>query len=201
MPLLAIESALTGCSVAIAKGEKILAFGKDDKLSGQAASLVPLIEKVMREAGLTFGELQKIIVTCGPGSFTGIRIGLATAQALGFASGVKVQCLTTLAAAAVRAHRKYADASRILAQLPAGKGELYTQVFEHLRAESEPALLTPEAAEALGKTCHAVAAEAPDARDVAWLAAQKEAAFLLAEPFYIRPPDAKPAKPLAARAQ
>ena len=73
--------------------------------TGQAERLVPMIEAVMARANLRFEDLDLIAVTLGPGAFTGVRIGIATAEGLGLASGRPVLGLTSFEAVEIgRAH-------------------------------------------------------------------------------------------------
>ncbi len=194
MCILAIESACRGCSVALMRDGNIIAYVRDDQPSRQAAQLVPMIERIMRDAQCSFSDLARIAVSVGPGSFTGIRIGLATACGIGFAANVPVVGISTLAAMAAAVE---SDCASVLAVLEAGKGEVYVQAFDSapkLRAVGEAKVMSPDAMQALAHERDAVTRELPDAQGVAWLAAHGEDALLLPpEPLYIRPPDAKPA--------
>src|SRR2546421_3096138 len=87
MRVLAFDSSGGGCSAAALSGERVLATESAPMLRGQAEHLVPMIARVMSAAGLGFGELDLIAVTLGPGAFTGVRIGIATAQGLALATG------------------------------------------------------------------------------------------------------------------
>jgi tRNA threonylcarbamoyladenosine biosynthesis protein TsaB len=100
--VLAIDTALEACSAAV------LDTGRADGLTmrslpmmrGHAEALMPLIATVMSDAGVEFHELNRIAVTVGPGSFTGLRVGVAAARAIALASGKPAVGLTTLAALA-----------------------------------------------------------------------------------------------------
>ena len=102
MRVLAIDTALEACSAAV------LDTGRPDGLTsrslpmsrGHAEALMPLIAAVMSEADVEFADLDRIAVTVGPGSFTGLRVGVAAARALALAAGKPVVGLTTLAALA-----------------------------------------------------------------------------------------------------
>jgi tRNA threonylcarbamoyladenosine biosynthesis protein TsaB len=211
MPILAIESAWRGCSVAVAEGETVLAYLREDEPNRQSARLVPMIEEAMRAAGLQFPQLSRIAATHGPGSFTGIRIGLATARALGFAAAVPVFGVSTLAAMAagiLSASSVNSGApsltlppagggdKKVLALLDAGRGESYAQIFtaDPFSAVGDAAIVSAAEAEALAGTCDLVTREAPDARAVAWLAAREEF-WGAPDPLYIRPCAAKPVHP------
>ena len=92
MRLLAIDTALAACSAAVldtASGG-ILASESLPMLRGHAEALIPLLGRVMQQSGLAFADLDRIVVTTGPGSFTGLRVGIAAARGLGVATGVPV---------------------------------------------------------------------------------------------------------------
>lgn len=178
--LLALDAALGPGSVAIARGGEVVVFREITEREQQAAQLVPLMEAALQEARITYHNLDKIVCSVGPGSFTGIRIGLATARGVGFATGKRVIGISSLAAAALATGRE-------TAYLPAGKGECYTQRFhmENLSPLGDISLI-PEA-DAPGRPL-----ELPTARHYLTLAAEKYSHLHLApEPLYIRPPDAK----------
>jgi tRNA threonylcarbamoyladenosine biosynthesis protein TsaB len=98
MRTLAIETASEACSIALIEGEALLAH--DHRLIGRghAEALVPMIGALPGK-----GRAERILVSLGPGSFTGVRIGLATARALGFAWGAEVLGFPTLALIAAQA--------------------------------------------------------------------------------------------------
>lgn len=106
MRLLAIDTALEACSVAVLDGE-----GEDMRLTaasevlgrGHAERLMGMIGEVMAEAGTAFTALDRIVVTTGPGSFTGLRVGLAAARGIALVVGAPAVGVTTLAALAEQA--------------------------------------------------------------------------------------------------
>ena len=83
--LLALDTAGTACSAAVWCAGKVRARRFEVMARGQSERLVPMIEAVMSEAGIAYGALDAVAVTLGPGGFTGVRIGLATARALALA--------------------------------------------------------------------------------------------------------------------
>ncbi|MBI4275667.1 MAG: tRNA (adenosine(37)-N6)-threonylcarbamoyltransferase complex dimerization subunit type 1 TsaB, partial [Rhizobiales bacterium] len=100
MRLLAIDTALEACSVAVfdtAHGD-IAVSESQPMVRGHAEALMPLIAGVMDTTGLSFANIDRVAVTIGPGSFTGLRVGLAAARGIGLAAGKPVVGLTTLAA-------------------------------------------------------------------------------------------------------
>ncbi|MDX1711849.1 MAG: tRNA (adenosine(37)-N6)-threonylcarbamoyltransferase complex dimerization subunit type 1 TsaB, partial [Rhodovibrionaceae bacterium] len=85
--LLALDAAGTACSAAIVVDGRLVAARFESMRRGHSERLVPMIGEVMAEAGLAYADLDAVGVTRGPGAFTGVRIGLATARAIGLAAG------------------------------------------------------------------------------------------------------------------
>ena len=102
MLVLAIDTALEACSAAIfdSAQESIIAAETEIMARGHAESSMPLVERVMRDANLDFFALDRIAVTVGPGSFTGLRVGIAAARGIALAAKKEVVGITTLAALA-----------------------------------------------------------------------------------------------------
>ena len=96
MTILAVETALGACSVAVLDGEKILAHHFEEMARGHAEALAPLVETAMMKAGITFSALDRLAVTTGPGTFTGQRVGLAFMRGLRVALKKPLTGLTTL---------------------------------------------------------------------------------------------------------
>ena len=95
----------------------------------QAVQLVPAIDTLMRESGVTYADLGHIITTIGPGSFTGVRIGLATLHGLVLVTQTPIKTLTSLAAMAWEVAQHPSAPESFLVILRAGKGEVYAQEF------------------------------------------------------------------------
>ena len=100
MRVLAIDTALEACSAAMldTAHADVAAYESLPMARGHAEALIPLIARVMHRAGLTFAELDRIAVTTGPGSFTGLRVGISAARGIGLAAAKPVVGLSTLAA-------------------------------------------------------------------------------------------------------
>jgi tRNA threonylcarbamoyladenosine biosynthesis protein TsaB len=102
MLVLAIDTALEACSAAIFDSveETIVASDSQIMARGHAEALMPLIASVMRQAAISFSALDRIAVTVGPGSFTGLRVGIAAARGIALATRKPVVGVTTLSALA-----------------------------------------------------------------------------------------------------
>lgn len=130
-PVLAIDSALGGCAVAVVDGEKACARTLETERE-QAAKLMPMVQDAMDAAGVAFADLGLIVTTTGPGSFTGLRIGLSAARALGLALNVPVQGVTTFDAMV----QSCAPRRPSLVVLESKRADFYVQAFDALgRAE------------------------------------------------------------------
>lgn len=95
MALLAFDVAGNACSAAVWSGGGVVSHVSEDMERGQAERLAPMLQYVMDRAALAFSQLQIIAVTLGPGSFTGIRIGLSMAKGLALATGRPLHGVTT----------------------------------------------------------------------------------------------------------
>jgi tRNA threonylcarbamoyladenosine biosynthesis protein TsaB len=104
-----------------------------------ARELMPAVAAVMDEAGMTFGELDAIAVGIGPGTFTGLRIGVATARALAGSAGVELRPVPSLAALA-----EGIEADAALPLIDARRGELFAALYESGRRRWGPLAAVPE---------------------------------------------------------
>lgn len=147
MLLLAFDTTAPACSIALVRDGAEIAGARQLMPQGQAEALVPLIERVMAEAGISYACLDRIAVTVGPGSFTGVRVGLSTARALGLAAGKPVIGVSSLEvlAAAVPGDERAAGMS-ILAAADTKRGEVYIQPYcaTGQEPQGEAVALAPE---------------------------------------------------------
>ena len=90
MNILAIDTTSTGLSIALVKGEESHYFTKEIGKSGHSATLMPQIDDMLKSHGVSVQNLDAVAVNVGPGSFTGIRIGVSAMTAIAFATGAKV---------------------------------------------------------------------------------------------------------------
>lgn len=144
MRVLAIETASEACSVALFDGEGMVAHEHRVMGRGHAEALVPMIAALPGK-----GRADRILVSLGPGSFTGVRIGLATARALGFAWGAEVLGYPTLALVAAQAGAALGQAA-VTVCMNGGHGEWFVQDFADAAPHSALRSLTPAAAGARG---------------------------------------------------
>ena len=198
--MLAIETATEACSVALFEDNLLLDLRHEVLGRGHAERLVPMIAELPDK-----GRAAQILVSLGPGSFTGVRIGLATARALGIAWNVEVSGYPTLALVAAMAQRR--DPLPVTVCMNGGHGQWFVQAFD---ADGQPAGLplsqTPEQAFpekpcsfAAGNRAEEMVRHAgagakalnllPDAREILSLPTNLLTADLA--PIYGRPPDAQ----------
>jgi tRNA threonylcarbamoyladenosine biosynthesis protein TsaB len=212
LKLLAVETALGACSVAVLEGEKILAHQFEEMTRGHAERLAPMVEKAMQDAEIGFAALDGLAVTTGPGTFTGQRVGLAFMRGLRVALKKPLTGITTLEAMAAATR-----AARAAAIHDAKRGEAYLLLWEEgetvlpptvmpfadavsrIRAFGSCALAgtgAPAAAAALGEEFELTHVRQPDALWVARLAMVRPSPEGPPAPLYLRAPDAKlPAPP------
>lgn len=199
MRTLVIECATDACSAAVFDGASLVAGACETIGRGHAERLVPMIAELPGK-----GRADRIAVSLGPGSFTGVRIGLAAARALALAWGCSLSGYPTLALVAAMARRNSADPVTVC--MTGGHGQWFVQDFgaDDL-PECEVRSLAPEEA---AKSAHALVAGSqaealvalrrqgtglqllPDAR--AWARLPAEFATLPVSPIYGRTPDARP---------
>ena len=145
MTLLGFDTATTTCSAALWAGGAVTAHRRSETGGRHAETLVPMLREVAAGGGTTLAAVDAFAVTVGPGSFTGIRIGLAAARGLALAGKralIGLSTLEVLAADVPEGERE----GPILAALDAGRGRLYVQLFDRsLASLSEPEALSAEA--------------------------------------------------------
>ncbi|HEX5281440.1 MAG TPA: tRNA (adenosine(37)-N6)-threonylcarbamoyltransferase complex dimerization subunit type 1 TsaB [Micropepsaceae bacterium] len=127
--ILALDTALGACSAAVLSSERVIAEEHEIMLRGHAEALAPMVQRVMRDAGLPFSQLQRLAVTVGPGTFTGQRVGLAFARALAVALKIPVIGTTTLEALAEEALATYPQARWAVVAADAKRDEIYLCVL------------------------------------------------------------------------
>lgn len=134
-----MDTALGACSVAVRVAGRTAAFELEIRPRGHAGALVPMVLRVLAGAGLKLPDLDRIAVTVGPGSFTGLRVGLSAARGFALATGVPLVGLTTLEALAAGACSLAdcdAEGDYITVAIDARRDEIYCQTFR--RSGREP---------------------------------------------------------------
>jgi tRNA threonylcarbamoyl adenosine modification protein YeaZ len=218
MLILAIDTALDACAAGVldTNAGRLIAQETLPMKRGHAEALMPLIARVIESAGIAFAALDRIVATTGPGSFTGLRVGLSAARGIALAADKPVVGVTTLAAFAapvISENHKPPVMSAIDArhdqvyfQTMSGDG---TTLVHPCVAPVEEALaasrfgaphLVGNAAQLLADRwpAHAVPPiavdlrSAPDIAWVAWLGATANPNAAPPRPYYLRAPDAKP---------
>jgi tRNA threonylcarbamoyl adenosine modification protein YeaZ len=218
MRVLAIDTALDACSAAVLDTVRAEIVAAESRVMarGHAEALIPMIARVMAASRIEFGELDRIAVTVGPGSFTGLRVGIAAARGIALAAGKPAIGLTTLSGYAAP-HIAADDTRSVAAVIDARHEHVYLQVFgpggrtvvaprvAPLR-EAVLAALTGSA-RIVGSGADLIAASWPrtqpapalvdqrGAPDIDWIARLGAAAgdpHGPPKPLYLRPPDAQP---------
>jgi tRNA threonylcarbamoyladenosine biosynthesis protein TsaB len=135
--ILALETATRSVSVALLRGEQLIGEASGERERSAAESLLPCVDAVLGEAGLSPQDIEAFAVSVGPGSFTSLRVGIATAKGLAFGSGCPVAPVRTLAALALAAG---AGSEPVVTLLDARRGELYAGAWKRYGSAAHPVL-------------------------------------------------------------
>lgn len=217
LTVLALDSAGSACSAALWQDGRIAAHRFAEMEHGHAEALIPMVQEVMGRAGIAYDDLDLIAAGTGPGSYTGVRVGLAAARAIASAADKPLSGISNFEAVLAAAAPERPN----LVALETRRADLYIQLFAtDGRAQSPPTIVTEEglaglfgrdeadilvagdaaaravdlliAAGRAARVC--VRAGHSDARFVATLAAERWIATGTtgsAAPVYLRPPDAR----------
>lgn len=140
MTVLGIETSTRVCAAAVARGDRVLSERIVDERYIHAERLMGMVDEVVREGKISLDGIRVIAVSIGPGSFTGLRIGLSVAKGLGFAMDkplIGVPTLRALAERVVRAEGS-SDARFICPVLESRRDEVYCQLFRRQGSSLEP---------------------------------------------------------------
>jgi tRNA threonylcarbamoyladenosine biosynthesis protein TsaB len=213
--ILALDCATDGCAVALVRGGRVLATETIDAERGQAELLLPMVERARDAAQIALSDVARVAVTTGPGSFTGIRIGLSAARGLALTLNVPVVGIDCFAAIA---HGVPADLRQdgLTVAIESKRDALFAQSFDSaLNSLGDAVALSPAQLAATltmnmigGRTIAGTGAarlaaadpslhllpsyRRPDPVALAKLGALADPATALARPLYLRPPDAAP---------
>ncbi|MET3853246.1 MULTISPECIES: tRNA (adenosine(37)-N6)-threonylcarbamoyltransferase complex dimerization subunit type 1 TsaB [unclassified Rhizobium] len=210
MIVLALDTAGVDCAAAVydSGSDTMLGEASDMIGKGHAEHLMGIVDRVLAQAGKKLAMVERIAVTIGPGSFTGIRVGVAAARGFALALNIPTVGITTLETMAA-AQRVKTPGRAVLAAMDAKRGEIYLQSFS---AEGEPLddprAVTIEEAQAFASTFDGeiTGSAAPLLRPeltgdyansfpisfVARLGAAADPSSGKPKPLYLRGPDAKP---------
>ncbi len=222
MRLMVIDTALGLCTAGVfaVDGTDVRHLGlrSEPMVKGHSERIAGFARDAAVEAGVGFADLDRIGVTVGPGSFTGLRVGLAFAQGLAAALDRPLVGISALDALAASVE----EASAVAALIDARRGQVYARFWTHGAAEGPPQVLTLDAAAARittmgsdavlvgsGAALFAEAAagpvqrilEGPAPEALARLTAAAGPAVALARPLYLRAPDATPPTRLPGQAR
>ncbi|MGD9866906.1 MAG: tRNA (adenosine(37)-N6)-threonylcarbamoyltransferase complex dimerization subunit type 1 TsaB [Hyphomicrobiales bacterium] len=226
MIVLAIETSMQPCSAAVlgagGEGDGLFCERRENAI-GNADGLMPMVERVMASAKMRYDRIGRIAVTTGPGTFTGIRVGIAAARSLALATGAGLVGIPSLEVIAQQLRQELRGERGVFAiACDARKGQVYVAAYGADGAVLlDPAVADPAAAAALiaaaggpvfiaGSGARMVADAAPsmgfdvvpgdwlpDAGMLARMAAAREPSRTPVQPLYLRPPDARPQPDMA----
>ncbi|MBX3478166.1 MAG: tRNA (adenosine(37)-N6)-threonylcarbamoyltransferase complex dimerization subunit type 1 TsaB [Brevundimonas sp.] len=214
MRLLVLDTALDACQVGLFQDDRAILTLEQPMVRGGMERIALMTRDLMAAAGLSLETIDRIGVTVGPGSFTGLRVGLAFAQGLGAGVGRPVVGISSLdaLAASVGSEPDVAPGP-VLAVIDARRGQVYARAFDAGRPTMEPMALTLEAARTLAdrlgprpilvgsgapllaegrEGARVIPLAAPRLAAVAQLALAADPAQAPPRPLYLRAPDATP---------
>jgi tRNA threonylcarbamoyl adenosine modification protein YeaZ len=215
MRILAIDTALEACAAGVIEmPDRVVAQESIAMTRGHAEALMPLIARLMDQTAMAFCDLDRIAVTVGPGSFTGLRVGIAAARGIALAAGKPAVGVSTLAALAAPYLSKD-DTRPVVAAVDARHNHVYFEMFgaggrvlvtprfmpigDAIRAATGAAVIAGSGAGILaanwpeGTPLPAIETRgAASIPAIARLAAAADAARALPKPLYLRRPDARP---------
>ena len=162
--ILLIETATDVCSVAVSEGNEILSSGHITEARSQASQLAPLIQDTVSRAGMQISGLAAVAVSSGPGSYTGLRVGVSTAKGICFGAGIPligIETLTAIACGTLKtgAAQEDPDGTVIIPMIDARRMEVYTALYDSSAqriSETEAVVLTPDTFSGTLEKCHRV---------------------------------------------
>jgi tRNA threonylcarbamoyladenosine biosynthesis protein TsaB len=210
MLVLGINTVADACEAALVDGSRIVAQVSEPMTQGHDARLAPIVDQVMREAGVAFAQLDRMAVIVGPGSFTGVRVGVSFARAMALALEIPVAGVCTM-----EALDALPQAGFVMGFLPAKRRPpartWWAQLIEDGRARAAPFEIEEANLREIGQTVDAICgglegipdlgipriAAKPTAAAAALFGARlPDDGITSARPIYVREPDAAPMRPV-----
>lgn len=212
MIILAIDMANFKCSIALARHNQLLGFHQAEQFRGQDATLIPQIQTVLEKANIDFKDITHLVVSTGPGSFTGIRLSMAAIKGLALALNTPAIGIKSFEFIAKTIPNDLVATEPFLLALDAQRDDVYCQAYDQNRQPITQPISVPlteinahfdqeiiignasaQLKNTLSKQEFTLIDWMPDARDLAFLAHQiimeKRIHDYPLTPFYLRPPD------------
>ena len=202
MRILALDCTQGSCSAAYFDGRKVVSEQVEEMEHGQAERLIPMMQEVLTASKVSFQDIECVAVTTGPGSFTGVRVGLAAADGIALAANLPMVGISVLDVLAWKVYKQHPELKRVCLVLETKREDYYFQCFENNKPETEPAVLPAEkikewqkytfvgnAAERLKEELGSltiVDVPMPTAADIALFACDKKAQKDFPAPLYLR---------------
>lgn len=128
--ILSIETATYICSVALSDGDRIVALRETNEKNAHSRLLTIFIDEIFKEAGIKASQLAAVAVSEGPGSYTGLRIGVSAAKGICYASDKPLIAVSTLKALALAIQQGAVDGDLLIPAVDARRMEIYTAVYD-----------------------------------------------------------------------
>ena len=133
--ILHIETATDVCSVALSRGTEIIGLKEEAGGNNHAKNLLPFVDDVLKQSGISMSEINGVAVSIGPGSYTGLRIGVSTAKGIAYTAGIPVMAISTLESIAQGAKQLWSETStepvQIVPMIDARRMEVFTTRFNY----------------------------------------------------------------------
>lgn len=130
-----IETATDVCSVALSRGTEIIGLKEEAGGNNHAKNLLPFVDEVLKQSGVNMTEINGVAVSIGPGSYTGLRIGVSTAKGIAYTAGIPVMAISTLESIAQGAKTLWSGTStetvQIVPMIDARRMEVFTTRFSY----------------------------------------------------------------------
>lgn len=199
MLILSLDTSCATLSIAVLDDDKVLACQTQTMERGHGEALIPMIDTVLKQAHIDISQINGVATAIGPGSFTGVRVGLSTARGIGLALNIPVYGVTNLEAVSYEINQP------IMAVLDTKRGDYFTQDFDangqptnapHIQNVEQLKALLPftaigDGAHKLAQeiNCDVVSQSVPSAISIGKIALKRLNHPLPAEPLYLREAD------------